>query len=90
MSSQAEHIHLAVPRDGLVDHALDVFGARDVRLHSGSVDARGRFLGTLAVHVDRDDLRAFGRQLVGNRLADSLRRAGDDRDSILQLHLSAS
>ena len=44
-----------------------------------SADRCGRRLGALRVDVADDDARAIGGQPRGDRLADALRRAGDER-----------
>ena len=58
----------------IVNIASNVVLARDVGPHGRPV-----------LDVGADDRRALGLELVRDRLADSLRRAGDDRDPVVEL-----
>ena len=84
-----EDVDRAAALDDLVDQPLHVGLVRDV---GGDADAvrerRGRLLG--AVQVGDDDARALRRQALGDRAADALRRAGDDRDLAVEAAISGS
>ena len=52
-----------------------------------ALERRRRLLGALGVDVGDDDGRPLGVELLGDRPADALRGAGDDRDPVGELHL---
>ena len=69
-----EHVEPPVLRNGVLDQAPDVVLPRHVDLHRRP-----------ALDVGADDRRALRLELVGDRLADALRGAGDDRDPGVEL-----
>ena len=74
-----EDVDAAALRDGLVDHPLHVGFVRDVHREPDAAVVRpGGLLG--ATQVGDDDACSLGREAVGERAADALRRARDDGD----------
>ncbi len=77
-------VELAEALDGLLDQALDLLLLRHVHLDAGAA-VGGCRRRALTVLVGHDDGRALLRELVGDRLADSLCRARDDGHAAVEL-----
>ena len=79
-----QDVELAESGDRLPDRGLDLVGLRDIgmdekRLAAGRADLVGGCLACLLLMIDKGDCRAFLREQQGRCLADSKRRAGDER-----------
>src|SRR5690606_13118504 len=81
-----EDVDLAELRDRGRHEAVDVLLLRDVGAGEGAADLAGRRTGLALVDVDDHHARALGDIALGDRAADALRAAGDDRGPVLESH----
>jgi hypothetical protein len=86
-----QNVDLTELLDCCPNHAIDLLQIADIGLHCQRFalcghDGFGGCFGALTVNIGNHDVRTGFRQGKRGGLADALRRAGDQRDLVVQIH----